>query len=204
MSERRITKIKRGDDRVRIEWEVVRDPDHVDEFSLSCTDPPRESFDAALQSIAPLLAEWLDVTKAWCETVRVIGVSLSWSNDTDGSPVMGATVTARRPCAAQSPLILNAPHRTEAPYSDGGDGSCCMTPEQINAIQTIIDEAGAYIEGNRATQADLPLDGEDSEDTGTEGRGSVTLTVPGMQPVTFTSGKEFKDAVRRVAEGARA
>lgn len=158
MNARQITKIKQDKDgKIIISWVIVRPDGREDEHSMSCSDHPRPGFDAALQALAPTLAQWCDVPTEWCKKLTVMGVSLSYSNG-----VMGACVTAKRPSSANSPLILNAPHKPSVPYSEGGDESVCLTVEQYDAILAIIAEAEAYLDGDRA-QMELPMEAADAE-----------------------------------------
>jgi hypothetical protein len=149
---RQVTKIKDSDGKITMHWNIVRPDERVNEYTISCVDKPRPSFNAAMQAIAPTLATWCDLPEEWCEALEVIGVSISWSRD-----IMGAVVTAKRPCSSAAPLIINAPHKPSIPYSDGGDESTCMTIEQIAAIEAVIVEAEMYLDGNRA-QMELPLE----------------------------------------------
>jgi hypothetical protein len=156
---RRITRVKRtsGDDsRIVIEWQIVHEDGRADDLRISGTDAPRPEMYQALAALAPALAEWLDVTPEWASTLKVTGVSMRYT-PTDGGDIMGACVTASRDCAAASPLVLNAPFRPEAPYSEGGDKSCCLTREQLDALDAVAREAELYIDGDRAQMA-LPLE----------------------------------------------
>jgi hypothetical protein len=172
---RRITKIKEHDGKIIIHYQVIKADERIDEFTLSCTDAPRPEFQQAMQALTPTLAQWCDIPPAWCESLTVIGVSISWTKD-----IMGACVTAKRPCSSSAPLILNAPHKPAMPYSEGGDDSVCLTMEQIEAVQAVIDEAEVYVDGDRA-QMELQLGDSidavvDADEAPADGP-SVTLSV---------------------------
>ena len=150
---RLIQKVKYSKDRVKINYLIVHPDERTDAYAVDCVDRPRVEFDAALQKIADELCDWCELPEAWFENVTVLGVSFSFK---DGN--MGAVVTFQKPIRyCNSPLILNAPHKAEHPYSEGGDYSVCLTKEQIALLKDVIAECEKYLDGDRA-QMRLPLE----------------------------------------------
>lgn len=175
---RRITKIKDHDGKIQIGYTIVRPDGREDEHLMSCVDRPRPEFGPAMQAIAPTLAQWCDVPAEWCESLTVMGATITWAND-----IMGACVTAKRACSSSSPLIINAPHKPSAPYSEGGDEGTCLTEEQYKAILAIIEEAEAYLDGDRA-QLELPMESDGST---MENDGSLADAPPDSEKALWVS-----------------
>lgn len=150
---RQITKVKHSADKTMIEYQEVHDDGRTDEYSLTCTDRPLPEFDAALQRLLEEMPDWCEIHQdGYFDNATVRGVSFSWKHG-----IMGAVVTLLKPLRhCQSPLVINAPHKTASPYSDGGDWSVCFTVEQRELLQAVIEQTEKYLDGERA-QMELPL-----------------------------------------------
>lgn len=150
---RLITKVRYGQDKVSANYLVEHPDGRQDEYSVICTDQPLAEFDAALQALLEEMPDWCEISQeGYFDNAKVLGVSYSWKHG-----IMGAVVTLTRPLRhCGSPLVLNAPHKTEAPYSEGGDYSVCLTKEQADALKKVITECDRYLDGQRA-QMELPL-----------------------------------------------
>ena len=171
MKKRRMRRIKFDGRRVQIEFDVERrgkDGDvDFDRFTLDCTDPPRPGLREALDGLRAHVAIWLELPKGWGADLEVRGASLS---DTDG--VMGAVITALKPLQfSRGPLVVNTPHKPAEPPSDGDPSAedFCLTGECIKALDALIEEANAYIDGERQ-QGRLFVEsaGEEAEPVGAE------------------------------------
>lgn len=158
MSDRTITKIKYAKGRVQIDFQQTSgESETPDEFSLKCSDEPAKSFTKALAALASHVAEICEMPKpeAWAPDLKVRGVSFSWTND-----VMGAVITALKPLEhARSPMTVNTPHKSEAPYSPGDPNGeeFCLTGDCAKALGALLKEAEKYIDGKRSQMA-LPLE----------------------------------------------
>ncbi len=147
----RIMKVKHRKAKVHIEW-ARRTDQGWDEFSMTCNEAPRGEFVRALQALDTHVAEICEFPESYDAGIVPIGVSFSWAND-----VMGATITATKALKySQSPLLVNTPHKPSAPYS-GDDYDSCLTDETVEALETLMSEAEAYLGGERA-QGELPLE----------------------------------------------
>jgi hypothetical protein len=83
-------------------------------------------------------------------TVR--GVTITWTND-----IMGACITALKALkGANAPLVLNTPHLPSEPYSEGGSPDFLLPEETAENIGALLNEAEAYIRGERAQGSLLP------------------------------------------------
>ncbi len=146
-------KIKLSKGRVKLEWDVYPEgTDTPDHYSLDSIEQPKDSFPAAMLALAEHLVMICELPANYVDRVTVIGVSLSW---TDG--VMGATITGLMSLYHSSaPLVLNTPHKPEAPYSEGADESNLLPEETVAAIYELIAAAGEYVAGERKVkQMDL-------------------------------------------------
>lgn len=148
--ERRITCVKlHKDGEVEISH-MERHGEAWNEFTCKCVDPPKQSLKDAMAAVGDTLAEWLDMNHEgmdwWLTALDVRKVSISWTKD-----IMGATVTAFRPCSANAPLCINAPHKPAEAYNgDPDEKRGILTDEQRAAIERVIREAEAYLDGDRA------------------------------------------------------
>lgn len=149
----RIEKVKYDGNRVRIEYSVQRADSRYDEQVLSCHDEPRPEFKTALAVLAEDVCTICEIGLEQAERIKVSGVSLSYTND-----VRGLVITAlKRVKTAQSPVVLNTPHLTETPYSEGGDTPVLETLT-VARLDALVSECERYIAGERAQQ-ELPMVG---------------------------------------------
>lgn len=144
---------------IRYERPLPSDPDDYDEFALRSSDKPRDQFYVALAALIPYVLEICEVANTWDEdTVKVTGVSFSYKDD-----VFGAVVTAQKKLKlANSPLIINTPSRTNAPYSENGDEDLCFDNKTAKLLENLQDEALRYINGDRKQSQLSLLDQGDS------------------------------------------
>jgi len=99
------------------------------------------AFAALRQDVRSITELDVDISRL---TVR--GVSFS-----DTSDIMGATITSLYELRdTDAPLILNTPHKSEEPYSEGGDDSKCLAPETCERLETLRQCAMDYVLGTRA------------------------------------------------------
>ena len=154
-----IRKIKVKDSRIRIEWNVyIGGSEEPNEYALNCLEEAKESFYRAMSALAPHVATICELPDSAAEFITVSGVSFSW---TDG--VMGATITGLKKLRYSSaPLVLNTPHKPEAPYSEGGDESNILPEETRTALYELMAEAEAYIRGERKFKQMEMFDREES------------------------------------------
>jgi hypothetical protein len=117
--------------------------------TLTSREEPHPDFTAALRAFVPAVLALCELPLAYGDTLMVRGVSLS--RDDDGNE--GCVVTCLKELGTvPAPLVLNTPHVSERPQ--GEDGPCTMPGALAEALETLKDEAKAYVRGKRA-QADL-------------------------------------------------
>lgn len=163
MSEYRIKKVGVKGKKIRIKYEREIPSGDPDEFSLLSQDEARPEFHQALKALVPFVLEICEAS--WdADTVEVTGVSFSHVTD-----VMGAVITAQKRLAkAKTPLNINTPHQTEAPYGGGEDESNCLPEDVVKLLKRVEREALRYIKGMRSRSQLSLLEPNISEDDDTE------------------------------------
>jgi hypothetical protein len=147
-----ITKIKYNGKKVQINYEKpVAGDREPDEYSLSCSEAPRPEFVAALGDLVPFAREVCELLPDDPARWRVRGVSLSYAGEED---TMGACLCCERHLFQSNvALYFNTPIKIEEYYTGGrekGDSKQLMPEDMVTAVHTLIREAEAYINGQRA------------------------------------------------------
>jgi len=156
---RRLTKVKYKPGKgAYVEYEVLHN-EKWDTHTMRSNDTPEPEFVEALQALAPDVADLCELCPGCATGIVVQGVSLCYAGE-DG--VMGATITALRNLdSANSPLVLNTPHKPEC-AEDGKtptlSAQCC---QHIDALEVA---AWGYVDGNRVQMMFAFGMGQDLED----------------------------------------
>jgi hypothetical protein len=148
--ETRFTKIKYDGSKVRIEYEVTREPGKdPDEYTVFSADAPMPSFIDAMNALAQDVIAVCELPADQIDKLKIRGVSLTHTND-----ILDACITALKVVkTANAPLVLNTPHLPAEGYSDNPDEP--VMPSWMGArLEAVSDEAQRYIDGERA-QASL-------------------------------------------------
>ncbi|MCK9210350.1 MAG: hypothetical protein M0P61_05870 [Ignavibacteriaceae bacterium] len=143
------TKIKIVDDRIHLEWQVRRNDDSFDTFSLDSKDKPAPSFSLKLLDFRSFVNDICDLrlNETELHTLEIRGLSLSYSGD---KHIMGTTITALKALPGRNaPLVVNTPHLIEDYYSDNGDPKCLLPQDLVTLIYEIQFEAEHFIKGFR-------------------------------------------------------
>ena len=147
-------KIRNKDDQVILVYEDET-PHGNDKYTMESFDEPAPEFKKALNGLAQHVIDICELSDEAPDNFNVKGISLS---DTDG--ITGVTITALKQLVhSNAPLVLNTPHKPFEPYTEGGDTSNCLTSDQIEAVEKLIEAARDYLRGKRA-QGDLFAAGE--------------------------------------------
>jgi len=155
---RRLTKVKYKPDKgVHVEYEVLHNENWQTHTMRSC-DAPEPEFVKALQALAPDVADLCELCPDCATGIVVQGVSLSYTGE---ESIMGATITALRNLDfANSPLVLNTPHK---PESADDDKTPVLSPACCNHIDLLEMAVWGYVDGNRAQMVFAFGMGQDGE-----------------------------------------
>ena len=154
---------------------------------LKEVDNPLPSFNQALDALAGLVATVCHFPKAYCETdLRVIGAHIG-----ELGGVQTVSIIAQKSLDdASKALPLTTPPRMLGVPTKEGSYSPSLSSADQELVATLINEAKAYVMGERA-QGQLPLDGDD--DDGEDGKGEAgeeeKAPLPGFEPDRGSSGK---------------
>lgn len=143
--------------KVQIDWSTAGKGDERVDHSITCNDRPAPGFVNALQGFTGYTLRELDLPDEKRDLVEVIAVSLSRDKD----DYLGVVVTAKREVPAGS-VTENTPLRREA--GEDAVGPRVLTDEDLDLVDTLIQEAVKYINGHRE-QAEMDL-GSDEPDPG--------------------------------------
>ena len=211
------TKIKRtSEGRLEFGWRVPPSPERKDderEGALRSYDQPLQEFTDAMQALVPHVVKLLELPEKYGESMRVSGVSISYTKEDR----KGAVITCLKQVAgANAPLVLNTPY---LPEMDLDDPNPSMPTDMLAAIEALEAQAARYVDGERE-QRDLFGDeakdeaaavatlAQDPEFVGAvagmapkAGSGVDTVTISsGGRSVTLTQedGEHLRKAARRL------
>lgn len=134
----------------------------VKEMTETCHEAPLESFDTALQALAPIASEWAELRND--STVEVHTLALDYTKHGTRSVRLFFTrelsVTGKKYKLKAPPVQIDEPATDEktAKQADKAD---------VKAVQAMIDEAIKYIEGERQ-QMILGMDEGEKEEQESE------------------------------------
>ena len=148
---RRFKKIKFDGVNVFIQYE---DGDNFqNEYTLKCDEKPRPEMEQAFKELAYEALLLCELPEDYLGRLEVRSVSLNYGGKEE---TMGATISARMNLNySNAPLNLNTPNKPVEPYSEGNYDDemlqkMCLRPECVDKLETLIDEANYYVDGNRA------------------------------------------------------
>lgn len=149
-----ILKVRRTRKHVVIEYRNG-DEDH----KLKSRDNPLPAFDNAIAALAPLVCQLIKVPATYVENMRAVGITI-----TDGSGNEQVMVIAAKSLDdAQGPFNIATPLRLmDLPEAEGS-----YTPplgaDQVALIDEVVEQAKAYILGNRA-QGQIEFKKDDADE----------------------------------------
>lgn len=146
----------------------------TEEIDLTAHDAPLESFDKALQSLAPVVAKVMDCDPEWAGKVEI--TSLSVSHTENGTRT--ATVAFTRPLLAGASVhpLKTPAFQIEDDKATGEKAQ--VTPGHAERVVAVIKEAQRYVLGERSQQT-LGFEEQDEDDDkieqlpGMAGKGGV-------------------------------
>ena len=143
-------KIKIKDERVHLDWQLKREDDTYDKYSLESKDAPHPSFPLKILELRNYVNDISDLRldKDEMHKLKISSISLNYAGE---KHIMGATITALKDLPGRnSPLVVNTPYLIEDYYSDQGDPSSLLPSKLVLLIYEIFDYADEYVQGKRA------------------------------------------------------
>jgi hypothetical protein len=170
------------------------------DHNIKCRDNPLPAFDKAVSALAPLVIELLHLPSAYIENLKATGITISDASGNDQVCVVAqkSLVDAAAPFNICTPLRL-----MDLPEKPGSVSTPPLTDAQVELVDEVVEQAKAYIKGDRA-QGQIAFD--DGEKGADDGSGEVApageeLPFPGGS--TGTPAKKTKKK-RGVITGGRA
>lgn len=151
---RRFRKIKYDGKHVTLVWE--EGDSFQNEYSLKCDELPRPEMVMAFDDLREEARLLCELPEDYLARIDVRSVSLNYGGDNE---TMGATITARMELYhSNAPLNLNTPNKPVEPYNseieydDETLEKMCLRNECVDKLETLIEEANYYVDGQRAQQ----------------------------------------------------
>ncbi len=140
------TKIKGNGKTVELAWSEKRINGDMIEHRHTSAQAPRPEFTKALQAFLGYVIDVLQLPESYEVGMRVIGVSISESENTG----KGLVVTALKDIdAAQAPAVFNTPFIPETTPNEDGHALPASTLRLLAQLEV---EAQSFIDGKRAQQ----------------------------------------------------
>jgi hypothetical protein len=153
-----ITKVKFSEGKTIVTYTVDASTT-TKETTVSSSDPIHPDLRAAMDGLVPEARRMLKLPKEWEESMKVLGISLSYAENQG----LGAVVTLAKSYEdINAPLIINTPHCHE-----GADGqNVSLLPQTFQAqIRTVIAEAREFVRGKRETGNLFDAENNTNEET---------------------------------------
>jgi hypothetical protein len=184
-----IKSVKRTKKRIEIAWCQGESA-----FDLAERDNPLPGFTRSLDALAPVVREICHLRADWLQDcVRVVGFSLG---EQSGARTVSITAHASVP-DADKPFVIRTPERMMALPTTEGSYSPPLSAILLRAVEEAIEEAKAYVRGERA-QGEIAFE-DDGDDEDGDGDNDDTAPLP-FHTVRIVS----RDAVAVTAESADA
>jgi hypothetical protein len=149
----KISKVIRTDDAVEFHHEV-QGHQAVETRKITAHEAPLKGFDTALQKLADVAVNILEVGQPYKKGITIISLTVSYT----GKGTRSATIVGKKELDA-----TGKPHRFDTPQfrfddaAEGEEGRRECTKAHAEMIQTVIDETEKYANGERQQRL-LPLD----------------------------------------------
>lgn len=145
------TKITANGKSIQIHWisrkKTASEADEQHNHQLECAEKPKPEFDTALQAFLLFMLRIIGAPTDWTDNTKITGVSLN--KEEDGR--RGIVITASRKCPfGAAPIALNSPHMREPKDDAKETGANFFLSGMADAIDTLCEEAQAYLDGDRA------------------------------------------------------
>ncbi len=162
------TKIVTTSKHLALHWQSRRktasDVEELTSHETVCPELPRPEFQTAMQAFLPFFLTIIGAPASWKESTKITGVSIN--KEEDGR--RGVVLTASRKCPhGAAPIALNSPHLREQ-IEDKETGNNFFLAGMDQALDTLCEEAQAYLEGERS-QGELFEGAEPKKERGKRG-----------------------------------
>ena len=138
-------KIKITDQVVQLNWQVQRDDESFDKYSLESQDFPNLLFYTSLQKLKVHVNEICELRLAKDEMDH-LKISSIYINYAGKKHIMGASITALRTLPKRNvPLIINTPYLLEDYRTEKGDPKTLMPEKLVYLLYEIFLFANDYI-----------------------------------------------------------
>lgn len=131
-----------------------------EEHNLKSRDKPLPAFDRAIEALGPLVCSLLHLPAGYVEGMRPVGVTITDANGNEQVCIVAAKSLddANGPFNIATPLRLMDLPEAEGSYSPP------LAAAQVGLIDEVVEQAKAYILGDRAQgQIEFEDDKEDGE-----------------------------------------
>jgi len=144
----RLTKIKIIKDMVSINWETPVKGGRMIKNTIESPDDPKPDFAKAIKALKPHLIQMCEVESLPSKLITVTGASLSYKGDND---IMNVVITGNKTHVNSGGCLnLNSPNKPAVSTTgDPTDAANLLDEKCVEKIETLIDEAKAYIKGER-------------------------------------------------------
>lgn len=155
----RILKVKRTRTHIFIDYQADNE-----ERTLKSRDNPLPAFVKAFDALPPLVCQIVGLPEDYTNKMTVTGVTLC---DAGGNEHVMLTAKKELPDNNRPFNIITPLRLTDQPQEEGSY-SPPLSDKQVALVQELIDEAAAYIKGDRAQgQIDFQKGADDEEDDDT-------------------------------------
>lgn len=132
---------------------------------LTSEDRPASTFFTALSNLKPHIVEICELPKDDKKNIVVNGATFTYAGEDNilGARILGLKVLH----GSDMDLDLITPHKIEEPYSESDGENKLFSPKCVNALKQLIQEAEAFIQGERdqyALELVTNSDNEEEED----------------------------------------
>lgn len=147
----RIKKIKiTKENKIQVAYEKQsKETRFWDEYSFTCSEPPRPELLTTLQALAPHVIDLCELPESYEKRIKVTGVSFSYGGEKE---VMGATIISQMKLNySNCDLNLNTPHKISDSYTDyPASEEQLLSCDCVNVLEKLCKEIKLYINGERA------------------------------------------------------
>ena len=188
----RILKVKRTRTHIFIDY-----TSDAEERTLKSRDNPLPTFVKAFEALPPLVCEIVGLPAEYTAKLTVTGVTLC---DSGGNEHV--MLTAKKELTDNNrPFNINTPLRLTDQPQEEGTYSPPLSEKQVALVQSVIDEASAYIKGDRA-QGQIAFEEGESDADEEEGEESTPEPSEGKQ-LPFPNTDTGKPKTKRKSGAAK-